>query len=617
MSNFLGIFFNVDELGAAYGLAAYRLLFETARRQDFYACSFSDGDIGERYCIGIEGSDSEKLFRIEAALGKSDAKGLSPANTRFAFDPRITGHLLPAGYLNYQGDLERIENTWLRNAWNETAESNGPDEPEEFETLASTLLNTSDLSQAHDDRDEYQPGELIGQDYLVRDVRKGGMGIVYVVEDLLSRSQGIHLRLALKTFQSKYLSNNEAISRFEREALLWVRLGKHPNIVHAMLVHRVADRPYLWLEFVDGESLADRIERTRLRIEEVISFAVQFCNGMRHAYEEHGLIHRDIKPANILVGHDDVLKITDFGLSKLQAEFLGELCKHNNQELNPDEAETVSGLFITTAGRCVGTPAYIAPEALRPPYTVDIRGDIYSFGIVLYEMLTGQRPFKGSNIFEQHISIVPLRVRELEPNTPNDVDDLVARCLEKDPDKRFQTFAELQLALVEAHGKPELPSETPTIDIPVSAQRFMQGFTFMELAKYEQAITCFEGVIELDPQQAEAYNNVGVCHARLGRMDDAVRFVQNALHLNSVYAEAWSNLGGFYEQLGRFDEGIEACERAIELKPRWAEAHANLGKILMQLGRIDEARACFERAIAENKSYRPAYALRESIARMT
>lgn len=616
MSNsFLGIFFNIDELGGAYGLAAYRLLFDTVDPLNFRGCYFSDGDIGDKYCIGIESFDSRVLFRIEGLVGTSKAIGFAPPDSRFTFDSGVANYLVPAGRISAEGTLEGSDNAWMRNAWNELHDKQGKTEPAGEEDLLypATLIDPSRPAESFQEpkiaADEYKPGEVIGQDYLVRDVRKGGMGIVYIVEDLQSRRQNIQLRLALKTFQSRYLWNDEAIGRFEREAVVWIELGKHQNIVHAMLVQRVANRPYLWLEFVDGGSLADRLARKRLELNEAISYALQFCSGMRHAYENHGLIHRDIKPANILISRDNILKITDFGLSKLQAEFAGELFAREGTGMNADEMETVSGMFVTAAGRCVGTPAYIAPEAISVPHTVDIRTDIYSFGIVLYEMLTQQRPFSGADILRQHLSASPVPVRQLNPALSVDLDGIVSCCLEKEPSKRFQTFAELESALlraVESSCELELP-KPEDVSIPLLGQWFMKGFTFMELAKYEEAIKCFQEVIALDPRQQEAYNNIGVCLANLGRVEAAVDFTEQAVALKPEYPEAWSNLGGLYERLQRYDEGIRACNRAIDLKPRWAEAHANLGTNLASLDRLDKAISCFRRAIEEDASYWLAY----------
>ena len=305
--SFLGVLFNIDELGGAYGLAAYRLLFQTVDPLYFRGCYFSDGDvqcrsgdrdIEEKYCIGIESFKSGTLFKIETQIARSEAKGFAAPNSRFSFDSRTNDYLVPAGRISEEGALHGNVSGWIQNAWNELQSRKEQTQPprEEDMLYPATLIEPASLAESSQKTktgaDEYELGDLIGQDYLVGDVRKGGMGIVYIVEDLKSRRQNIHLRLALKTFQSRYLWNDEAIGRFEREALVWIELGKHPNIVHAMLVQRVANRPYLWLEFVDGESLADRLAREKLNLNEAVTFALQFCHGMGHAHENHGISHR-------------------------------------------------------------------------------------------------------------------------------------------------------------------------------------------------------------------------------------------------------------------------------------------------------------------------------------
>jgi len=607
---FLAILFNVDQLGAAYGLAAYKLLFGAIDPIHFHGCYFSDGDVGEQYCIAIECSEAPNLFKIEAAIGASNAEGLAAPNSRLAFDARVLNYLAPAGYISHQGILEQIENTWMKTAWvnRQSAQAPGNLIGELDSPLPETMIANSPPVSTSSPGDEYRLGDLIGGDYVVRAVHKGGMGIVYIVEDLESRRKTLQLRLALKTFQSRYLWNDEAIGRFEREALVWIGLGKHPNIVHAMLVQRVANRPYLWLEYVDGESLADLLDRKRLTTAQATGFALQFCRGMRHAHEQHGIIHRDIKPANTLITHENVLKITDFGLSKLQAEFVGEAYAREGATMNADETETVTGSFVTAAGQCMGTPAYIAPEAVTAAQTVDVRSDIYSFGIMLYEMLAGERPFRAGNIFLDHQNAVPGPVSLLNPNVSPELNRIVARCLEKAPGRRFQNFAELEEVLLRAsENASRFDPATEQVSIPEFGSWFMKAFTFMEVGKFDGAIECFQQVIALDPAQHEAYNNMGVCLGRLNRIDDAVAAIEKATMLKGDYAEAWSNLGGLYELQQRYEDGIRACHRAIELKPRWAEAHSNLGSNLSRIGRLAEAKSSFYRAIVEDDSYWLAY----------
>jgi serine/threonine protein kinase len=621
--NFLGIFYNLDELGSAYGLAAYKLLFDSVDPDLFRECTFSDGDVVaklptgnvECYCIGIQSVDPNMLLKIETEIAQADVKGFAPLDSRFGFDPRINDHLALAGLTTSDGNLQDADG-WLRIAWEQRRTTNRqiPAHKRESQDLVPTILDSNqppewlrNASKAKSGADEYLRGEVIGKDYLVRDIRKGGMGVVYIVEDLKSRRENISLRLALKTFQSRYLWNEEAISRFEREAVVWVKLGKHPNIVHAMLVQRIANQPYLWLEFVEGRSLAEHLSTTRLTVSEVIDYALQFCRGMRYAFEYHALIHRDIKPANILIDGEHTLKITDFGLSKLQAELAEEHCLREGSLHAPDEMETVSAVFVTAAGRCMGTPAYIAPEAILGS-AVDTRADIYSFGVVLYEMLAGRRPFNGPDILEQHLSAQPVPLCELDLSVPMDLEQIVSRCLLKEREERFQTFAELEAALAQINEKSVDSARAREADsVPLSGQWFMKGFTFMEFGRYEEAIDCFREVLALEPSQEEALNNIGVCLGNLGQYEEAGRAFNDAITKKPKYPEAWANLGGVYERLRQYEAGKAACERAIELKPDWAEAHANLGLNLLGLGRVGEATSSFKRAIDEDASYWKAY----------
>ena len=457
---------------------------------------------------------------------------------------------------------------------------------------------------------EYGVGEVMGQRYRVLAVRRGGMGLVYIVEDLPSREQNIRLRLALKTFQDRYLWDSQAITRFEREALTWIELGLHPHIVHALIVQEIEGKPYIWLEYVEGESLAERLALGPLDVTQALDFSMHFASGMRYAHEKHGLLHRDIKPGNMLVSREGILKITDFGLAKIQAELAEQAGQPGHRIQPPDSEQTQSRAFATGLGVLIGTPAYMPPEAILNPSQVDVRGDIYSFGLVLYEMLTGRRVFHGPNVLEEHLHARPTPLRAVRPGVPAALEALVSKCLEKDRERRFGSFAELESALADAaRGLPEefQRAHASTKAVPDKGRWFMKAHTLMEFGRLKEALDCYAEALKLDPSEAEVYNNMAVCLTRLGRIEEAVSYAEKAVALRSTYAEAWANLGGLYAALGDYERGLAACERALALKPDWAEGHANRGINLVGLERYEEAGACFERARKADPNYWRAY----------
>jgi serine/threonine protein kinase len=453
------------------------------------------------------------------------------------------------------------------------------------------------------------PGDMLGPAYQVLSVHRGGMGLVYIVQDLESLKRGRSFRLALKTFQARYLWDEPALSRFEREALQWINLSPHQNIVRALLVQRIEGRPYIWLEVVDGGSLSDRLARGALPVNEAIDIALQFIMGMRHAHEKHGLIHRDIKPANTLLTKNNVVKISDFGLSKLRAEILSEI-DGIRPEISPFLRKSETAVMPTAPGIVVGTPAYIPPEAILDPLSADCRGDIYSFGIMFFEMLTGRPMFMGPDVLSQHVLSSPSPPSSINSAVPVQLDAVVLRCVEKLPRNRYQNFAELESAILMAASslkdwKARLSPAQPII--PPKQDLFMKAFTLMEFGRREEAIRAFKEVLALDPQEAEAHNNIGVCLAEQGHFAEAVEYCLKAVSIRPGYAEAWANLGGFYEHLKQYPEGLNASDRAIVLKPEWAEAHSNRGANLIGLGRLTEAVASIEKALKIDPGYWKAY----------
>ncbi|MHC4244496.1 MAG: serine/threonine protein kinase, partial [Planctomycetota bacterium] len=240
-------------------------------------------------------------------------------------------------------------------------------------------INTLFDSLVQTDESDFEPaapvqelsGQKIGSFEIGEMIGRGGMGVVYLARDTkLDRS------VAIKSMPVELVGDSTVRMRFKREARLLASLN-HPNIA---VIHDIIEQDtgsgYLVLEYVPGQSLAERIARKPLKLEEALSIAQQIAEALLGAYEQ-GVTHRDIKPGNIKIAPDGRIKVLDFGLAKTSG----------TQNENPD-------IIITKPGRIVGTPAYMSPEQARGNPT-DHRTDIWSFGCVMYEMLTGHLPFEG------------------------------------------------------------------------------------------------------------------------------------------------------------------------------------------------------------------------------
>ena len=252
-----------------------------------------------------------------------------------------------------------------------------------------------------------------------RKLGSGGMADVYLAED-----QELGRRVALKLLNERHAADEQFVERFRREAQSAAGLN-HPNIVSIFDRGRAEGTYYIAMEYLDGRTLKELLVRNGpTPIPIAIDYARQILGALSFAHR-NGIVHRDIKPHNIVVGADGRLKVTDFGIARSGAS------------------------QMTEAGSIVGTAQYLSPEQARGA-PVDPRSDLYSLGIVLYEMLTGKVPFTGDTPVEiamKHLSQVPEPPSKLRPEVPHDLDAVVMRALAKDPDQRYASAEEMDADL--------------------------------------------------------------------------------------------------------------------------------------------------------------------------
>jgi eukaryotic-like serine/threonine-protein kinase len=298
-------------------------------------------------------------------------------------------------------------------------------------------------------------GTRLGDYDVLAKLGAGGMGEVYRALDVRLRRE-----VAIKVLPGFRSSDPERLRRFEQEAMATAALN-HPNIlaVYQMGTHQGA--PYLVSELLEGETLREQIKRGRIALRKAIDYGVQIAHGLAAAHEK-GIVHRDLKPENLFITKGGRAKILDFGLAKLQQP-------HSN---SAHSALTLGS--ETEPGMVMGTVGYMSPEQVRGE-TADHRADIFAFGTILYEMLTGQRAFHKPTSAETMAAILneePPPILQTNLQTPPGLQRVVRRCLEKNPEQRFQSASDLAFALDALSDSGKLSASNVAVPASYSRRRF-------------------------------------------------------------------------------------------------------------------------------------------------
>jgi len=300
------------------------------------------------------------------------------------------------------------------------------------------------------------PGSRLGPYEILAPLGAGGMGEVYRARDTkLGRD------VAIKVLPEGVAQDPERLARFEREARSLAALN-HPGIVTIYAVEQSVDTRFLAMELVEGESLDTAMAHGGFSLPRFFDAAVPLAEALSAAHER-GIVHRDLKPANVMITREGRVKVLDFGLAKLEAA---------DSSPNATDIETASRAELTGEGKVFGTVAYMSPEQARGG-RIDARSDVFSLGVVLYQMLTGERPFKGGASADLISSILrdqPSPVTEVRPDLPPHLSRVLRRCLEKDPRDRYQTSRDVYNELKDLRAETSSPPKSePVVAHPPSA----------------------------------------------------------------------------------------------------------------------------------------------------
>lgn len=471
-------------------------------------------------------------------------------------------------------------------------------------------------------------GQTLAHYRITEKLGEGGMGTVYRAED-----QRLGREVALKFVLSSLGADLNGRERLMREAKACAALN-HPNITTIYDLGEDGERSFIVMEFVDGVTLQEAVRERKFSTEKIVSIGTQIADALGAAHER-GIVHRDLKSANIMLDANGRVKVMDFGLAKL-----------------------AESSFLTQSGATLGTAAYMSPEQVRGD-ELTAASDIYSLGVVLYEMATGVTPYSHAHQLAVMYAVAneqPMSPRERNPEVPEALEAVIMRAMAKAPDERFASCGELAEALLEvspaagraarlgtvvsARSSGRMPGDGKTNsdghvatggEVGASAlQRVMRRRWF----RVGAPVTAIAGALALvllayggslsgnaESTTASGYYEIGIeqwnaaqqhearaeASEAQARYREAREALQRSIELDGGSSSVWSLLAGVSARLNQYEQAVGQNERAIELDAANTEAHYNLGYALEEMGDRERAITAYSKAIEHDSSFTEAY----------
>jgi len=493
-------------------------------------------------------------------------------------------------------------------------------------------------------------GRLLGHYRVEALLGVGGMGEVY-----LARDPRLDRTVALKILPADFAVDEERMQRFTREAKAASALN-HPNVA---MVHDVGDSAgvrFIVMEHVDGQTVGAKIAEHALSVADIVDVAMQVADALDAAHSK-GIIHRDIKPANLMLTRRGQVKVLDFGIAK-------------TAQTEPATASESTGVTQTVVGALIGSVSYMSPEQVLAS-DLDGRSDLFSLGVVMYEMATGQLPFTDptrAELLDAILHTAPQSIRSGRTDVPIELERITFRCLEKQREHRYESARDLfkdlcalKRQLQDVNGATRHTRTTADrhqSDRPLEAyelvgrgRHHLLSGSFFELP---QAVAAFRAAAELDPEYAAAHAGLALAlggqavqravpyqqafadarvaalralaidaesadaHVALGQVlflsdwdwPNAERSFARALEINPNHPEAFLHYGGLMEALGRLDRGLQLKQQALERDPTSALAHVLIAVSYWNQRRYDDTIAWVDRALQRDPKHPFAHQLR-------
>jgi tetratricopeptide (TPR) repeat protein len=467
------------------------------------------------------------------------------------------------------------------------------------------------------------PGTVIEGKYAIKEVIASETETHYVVFDPDGQKF-----FALKTLPENYLNDTTMTNLFINQAVMWTRQGAHHNLVKAELFKIIDNIPYIFTEYIHGQDLESLTKTESLSVKSTMEIGIQLCEGLDFGFKQSGTAHRDIRPSNCIITAEHVLKITGFGLAKIFDDIpckgpMSDRCKKvDNKEIAPRDFPLYKSL------------PYMAPELFANTDAAGIKTDIYSFGVLMYKLLTAVNPFSGdtsSKIFSNHLTLTPANPVKLNPKVPEPLGKLVLKCIEKDPALRYEHFSQISAELKQIYQKSTgFPFDKPKIEKAMSVDYWInKGLSLRSINRNDEANKAFDEALKTDheslrakfyrgsslnkrlsegmrdePGNWEAWFWKGESFRRTGRTDEALKCFDKALSLNEKEEMLWVQVGRLMIELGKMDNALKSYDKALSHNPRAADILDYKGNLLLQMKDNQAASDCFKEALDLNPSYK-------------
>lgn len=441
-----------------------------------------------------------------------------------------------------------------------------------------------------------QKTRRFGSYELIEEIARGGMGVVYK-----ARQMYLNRIVALKLLLSGTAATESEILRFKREAEAAGSL-QHANIVSIYEIGKQDNHHYFTMDFVDGETLQALIKKKKPR-KKLLEYLIKVAHALQHAHQR-GVIHRDIKPSNIIVSKDGEPKVTDFGLAKKL------------------DAETM----LTESGSALGTPFYMSPEQTTGEKEVTGQSDIYSLGVILYEILAGRYPFNGSTLVELYHKIVnddPVPPRKINRKVDKDLEIICLKCMEKVPEMRYVSAKELADDL-ENYLKGEAISARRSSPVyrwgrKIKKNKKTIGAVAWGIVTFSALVwLLFFGTMDLElynipkeerPQYLKARKHMeeGRLLIRKHKLEEAIKAFEKAIVDYKKMKEAYISIGDIYQVYKDYQKALQEYSRVLEIDEKYAPAYFRKGHSYMGLKDWDRAIEEFSMAIKYKRDYTEAF----------